>query len=108
MGLASNLSPFFIGAGAGLLLAVLGALLEYRLHLRPGAAGRTEGLPSCLLFAAGGLAAAVMGVVLVAIVAFSTNNDVTLHTVVTLGGGFLAGFYGGFIALFGLWFLLDR
>lgn len=101
MTIGSNSSLFFIGLLVGVLVALGGALLEYLLHLRHNRA-RFVAMPSCLLFTIGGLVLAGIA----AIVASLLMTGGALPALV-LGVGVMAGFYGTFMLLVGLWLLLE-
>jgi hypothetical protein len=101
--MAENLSLtfFLVGLAIGSGTAFLGGLVEYLLHLRRNGRPR-PGTPSCLLYAAGGLILA--GIVASAASLLATGG---LRPALIMGAGVMTGFYGGFILLVGLWFLID-
>lgn len=78
-------------------------MVEYWISLRPGANESVRRLPSCLLFVAGGLAAAGIVAIFTSFV-FSGS----IFEALVIGAGVLTGFYTGFIVLFSLWFFLNR
>jgi hypothetical protein len=102
MSLSTNLTSLIIGAGIGLGIAVLGALVEYRLSLRSNAAAKTHHLPSCLLFVIGGLILASIASIVTSLIL-----NVSIGPALILGAGMLGGFYIGFVLLFILWFYLE-
>jgi hypothetical protein len=101
--MAENLSLtfFLIGLAIGSGIAFVGGLVEYILHLRRRGRPR-PGTPSCLLYAAGGLVLA--GIVAIGASLLATGG---IKPALIMGAGVMTGFYGGFILLVGLWFLID-
>jgi hypothetical protein len=101
--MAENLSLtfFLIGLGVGAAVALLGGIVEYALNLRRHGEPRSN-VPSCLLYAAGGLILA--GIVAIVASLLATGG---IGPALIMGAGVLTGFYGGFILLVGLWFLID-
>jgi hypothetical protein len=89
------------GALIGLVIAAVGAAVEYRLHLRPGAPPRSR-VPGCLLYVATGLGLA--GIVAI-IASFVSTGSV--WPALMMGAGVLAGFYSGFFLLLGVWLFFD-
>jgi hypothetical protein len=96
-----NAILFVIGLILGVGVASIGGLVEYFLHLRRNREPRF-GVPGCLVYTVGGL-------VLAGLVALVTSFIVSgsLVPALIMGIGVLIGFYGGFILLVGLWFLID-
>lgn len=101
MTVSTNISLFVIGLAIGVSVSVLGGVIEYLLHLRRNREPRF-GMPGCLVYAVGGL-------ILAGIAAIITSLVMTgrISPALIMGAGVLAGFYGGFILLVGLWFLID-
>jgi hypothetical protein len=101
--MAENLSLtyFLIGLALGSGVAFAGGIIEYVLHLRRRGQPRA-GAPSCLLYAAGGLI--LTGIAAVGASLLATGG---IKPALIMGAGVLTGFYGGFILLVGLWFLID-
>ncbi len=98
-----NGSLFLVGTGIGLLIALIGGIVEYWISLRHGAQEGGQRLPGCLLFVGGGLG--VAGIIAV-ITSLIINQGITDALIV--GAGTLTGFYAGFFLLFSIWFLLNR
>lgn len=96
-----NLDLFLIGGGFGLLVAVLGGLVEYRAHLKRPAAERAP--VAWFLIVAGFLC--FLGLVAVALSLFFTS---TVVPAVIMGAGVGTGFYLGFCTLLGIWLLIQR
>ncbi len=103
MGMAGNqnLTFFLIGLAIGGGSALLGGLAEYVLHLRRNGRPRPE-VPSCLLYAAGGLVLA--GVMALVVSLLATGG---LTPALIMGAGVMTGFYSGFILLVGIYFLIE-
>lgn len=101
MTITGNSTLFFVGLLVGVLVALAGGLVEYFLHLRRNRTPFT-GLPSCLLFAIGGLA-------LAGIAALITSLIITGEAwpALVMGLGVMTGFYGTFMLSVGLWLLWD-
>lgn len=97
----SNLNLFLIGLAIGVLVALLGGLIEYALHLRRNREPRF-GVPGCLVYTIGGLILAGF-IALVASLVLTGGIGPALF----MGLGVMAGFYGGFILLVSLWLLLE-
>lgn len=97
----SNLTLFLIGLAIGVAVALAGGLVEYALHLRRNR-GPRFGVPGCLVYTIGGL-------ILAGIIALIGSWVLTggFAAALFMGLGVMAGFYGGFIVLVGLWLLLE-
>lgn len=98
---SSNSTLFLIGLGIGLAVAVVGGAAEYWLHLRRTVAPLSR-VPGCLLYAIAGL---ILGGLVALVVSLVTTGG--LVPALVMGGGVLAGFYGGFILLVALWLLVE-
>jgi hypothetical protein len=101
MTVSSNSSLFFIGLLVGVLVALGGGAVEYVLHLRRNRPP-FSGMPSCLLFTIGGLILAGGGAILTSLIV--TGG---VWPALVMGLGVMAGFYGAFMLLVGLWLLLE-
>jgi hypothetical protein len=97
----NGITLFLSGAILGLVVAAVGAALEYRLHLSPARPRRNPG-PGCLVYT-------IWGLVLAGIVSVLTSLLLTggIRVALIIGTGVLAGFYAGFILLLGLWLFFD-
>lgn len=96
-----SLTFFLTGLAIGLGFALAGGLIEYIMHLRRDGQPRSNA-PSCLLYAAGGLVLA--GIASLAVSLLATGG---ILPALIMGAGVLTGFYGGFILLVGVYFLID-
>jgi hypothetical protein len=103
MSLNPNISLFLIGTAIGLGTALIGGLIDYWVNLRPDRPDRSDRLPSCLFFIAGGL---VIGGLAAIIGSFLLNGGIS--NALIMGAGVLIGFYTGFILLFGIWLWMNR
>lgn len=85
----------------GLLVAAVGAAVEYRLHLAPTRPRRRRG-PGCLVYA-------IWGLVLAGIASVIASLLLTggIRIALIMGAGVLTGFYAGFIMLLGVWLYFD-
>ncbi len=102
----SNITLLLIGGGIGLTVAVVGAIIDYWLHLRPGKPTPSPGdprQPGCILFAIGGLT--LTGVVAL-IASFVLTGGIWPALIIGLGT--FIGFYAGFLALLIIWIKLDE
>jgi hypothetical protein len=100
--LDGNLRLLVIGAAFGLVVSVVGALVEYRLHLRKPAAPAP--LPGGFLSLVAGFLA-FLGLVAVVVSLVATGG---IKPAAVMGLGVGIGFYTGFAVLTGLFFLLER
>jgi len=100
---STNLIFFLAGIIIGLLVALVGGVVEYRASLRAKGTVESNRLPGCLLYAVAGLA--LGGIVSGAASFFLTGG---IKPALVLGAGLLSGFYAGFIILFVLWLVLKR
>lgn len=96
----TNILLFGIGLAVGVVVALVGGLLEYILHLRRNRTPRF-GVPGCLVYVAGGL-------ILAGVVALIASIVLTgrIGPALIMGAGVLCGFYGGFVVLVLLWYTL--
>lgn len=102
----SNLNLLLIGGGIGLTVAIVGAILDYRLHLRPEKPTPQPGeprQPGCILFAIGGLT--LTGLVAL-VAAFVLTGGIRPTLIVGLGT--FIGFYAGFLTLLIIWLRIDK
>jgi hypothetical protein len=99
---STNLVLFIAGVIIGLLVALIGGIVEYWLSLRRNGTGESNRLPGCLLYVSGGLV--VAGIISLAASFLLTGG---IRPALVLGAGVLSGFYVGFIFLFVLWLLLE-
>ncbi len=102
----TNINLLLIGGGIGLTIAIVGAVFDYWLHLRPGKPMPQPGEarhPGCILFAIGGLT--LTGFVsLIAAFVFTGN----IWPAILLGLGTFIGFYTGFLTLLIIWLKIDK
>ncbi|MCA9949701.1 MAG: hypothetical protein KDE48_08655 [Anaerolineales bacterium] len=101
-----NINLLLIGGGIGLTVAIVGAILDYWLHLRPGKPTPLPGeprQPGCILFAIGGLS--LTGLVALAAAFILTGG---LWPAIILGLGTFIGFYAGFLTLLIIWLKIDK
>ena len=99
-----NLQAFLIGLAIGLVSSIIGAVVEFLIVRQRGSTNEeTERLPGCMLLVSGGLG----GVGLLAI-GFSllTSGEVVRMLITGLGVG--TGFFGGFVVMMLLWFVINR
>jgi hypothetical protein len=98
---SNGITLVLAGAITGLVVAAVGAAVDYRLHLRPAAPSRPR-MPACLLYVATGLG-------LAGIVAMIASFRLTggIRSALLMGAGVLAGFYIGFFLLLGVWLYFD-
>lgn len=92
---------FVIGLIIGAGVAAIGGLIEYFLHLRRNREPRF-GVPGCLVYAVGGLGLAGLAAIVTSFIVSGSAVPALI-----MGAGVLTGFYGGFILLVGLWFLIE-
>jgi hypothetical protein len=96
-----NAILFVIGLILGIGVAAIGGLVEFFLHLRRNREPRF-GVPGCLVYTVGGLALAGLAAIVTSFIVAGS-----IVPALIMGAGVLTGFYGGFILLVGLWFLID-
>lgn len=102
----SNINLFLLGGGFGLSVAIVGALVDYWLHLRPSKPTPKPGeprQPGCILFAIGGL---TLTGVAVLIASFVLTGGIVPALI--FGLGTFVGFYIGFLTLLILWMRIDK
>lgn len=102
----SNINLLLIGGGIGLTVAIVGAIIDYWLHLRPGKPTPSPGdprQPGCLLFAIGGLT--LTGLVAL-VAAFVLTGGI--WPALILGLGTFIGFYVCFLTLLIIWLKIDK
>lgn len=94
------MDAFLIGGIIGLVSAIVGAVIDYRILKQPEE--QANRLPGCIFLVSGGLG--LLGVVVIAFSFFAA----TVRRSLIAGGGVLTGFFLGFLLMMLAWFVLDR